>query len=375
MSFKNKLPIGLFIIFISFFGSVSFFAKDQPFSERENRPLVQAPSFSWSRLVAGDFSKDVEEYIKDQFIGRDYWVGLKARAERLLLKQENNGIFFGKDGYLLEPFHFSREQLEKNLQYIHDFVDRANHITTYVMLAPTSVEFYSEKLPKFVATDSQLQAIRDMQSSLPPSISNIDIYDSLYSKKDQNIYFHTDHHWTMLGAYYAYYRAGETLGYVPYEIENFKREMVSDNFYGTYFSKANFSSIKADQIEIFQPVEMNVSYEVYFPDEDQVMNSLYAWNYLSTRDQYSVFLNGNHRLVKIKSSVENGRKLVVLKDSYAHAILPFLANHFAEIHVIDLRYYRTSVYDYLEENELEEVLFLYNIANFTTDTNLIWLKR
>lgn len=107
----------------------------------------------------------------------------------------------------------------------------------------------------------------------------------------------------------------------------------------------------------------------------EISNTLYEWDNLNKKDQYSLFLNGNHSLVKIKTSVNNRCRLAVIKDSYAHALVPFLANHFEEIHMIDLRYYHMNIYEYLKNNHVQNVLFLYNIANFSMDSNVIWLKQ
>ena len=92
-------------------------------------------------------------------------------------------------------------------------------------------------------------------------------------------------------------------------------------------------------------------------------------------DLLSFFLDGNHSLVKITSNVENGRKLAVVKDSYAHAFIPFLVNHFEEVHIIDLRFNQSNLRDYLSQNEITDVLFLYNIDHFMTDKNFIWLQQ
>lgn len=92
-------------------------------------------------------------------------------------------------------------------------------------------------------------------------------------------------------------------------------------------------------------------------DEHQTMNFLYEWGFLDKRNQYSLFLGGNHRKVVIRSTVNNGSKLLLVKDSYAHAIVPFLANHFEEIHMIDMRYFRESVKNCIDENDIKEVLF------------------
>src|SRR5699024_4134040 len=96
---------------------------------------------------------------------------------------------------------------------------------------------------------------------------------------------------------------------------------------------------------------------------------------LNTKDQYRFFLDGNHRIVTIEANAKNDDKLVVIKDSYAHAFVPFLAAHFSEIHVLDLRYFSESVTADIELYSIRDALFLYNIQSFSSDKNLIWLKR
>ena len=91
---------------------------------------------------------------------------------------------------------------------------------------------------------------------------------------------------------------------------------------------------------------------------------------LTRKDKYEIYLGGNHPVTKITSSLHNGKKLAVLKDSYAHNIVPFLANHYEEIHMIDPRYYNLDTVAYLEENGITDVLVLYSASNFASDTNL-----
>ncbi|MHC0037955.1 DHHW family protein [Pseudoneobacillus sp. C159] len=368
----NKILIGIFVSFIGGLGLLHVLVDDRSFSEQENRVLAQMPSFTFKSFLSGDFTKDFEEYVSDQFVWKDFWTGMKAEAEMASLKQENDGVFFGKDGFLLEGYEKPGEQFQKNLNSIQYFKEKANDIHTYLLLAPTSVEMYKDKLPLFANSYSQKEMLAFAKEHL--TVNFIDVYDKLLEKKEEPIYFRTDHHWTMRGAYYAYEVAAKEMGIAAYKWTDFTIHNVSNNFNGTYYSKANNHRIKSDRIEVFEP-KFDVKYNVKYENNQNSTDSLYEWNYLTKKDQYSFFLGGNHSLVKIQSSVHNGRKLAVMKDSYAHSFIPFLANHFEEIHVIDLRYYHSNIYEYMKENDINDALFLYNIANFSKDTNMIWLER
>jgi hypothetical protein len=369
----NKLIIVIFLSFIGGIGLWNVMAEDMRFSKQENRMLSPMPTFTVSSFFSGDFTKEFEEYSSDQFVWKNFWTGLKAHTERVALKQENNGIYFGKSGYLLEEFEKPREQLQSNLNNIQYFTNKAEDITSYLLLSPTSVEIYKEKLPLFASSYSEKEIIDLARRQIEDSLSFLDVYNTLLSKKNEHIYFRTDHHWTMRGAYYAYEVAAKAMGFTPFKMDDFSIEMVSKDFYGTYYSKANLHDVKPDQIEIFHP-NFDVKYSVQYEGSKR-SSTLYNRDYLSEKDQYAMFLNGNHSLIKIQSNIQTGRKLAVIKDSYAHAFIPFLANHYEEIHVLDLRYYHMNIYEYLKKNELHEVLFLYNIANFSKDTNLIWLLQ
>jgi hypothetical protein len=369
----NKLLIGIFLSFIGGIGVWNIMKEDVNFSKQENRILSPLPTFTVSTFLSGDYTKEMEEYISDQFVWKQFWTGLKAQTERVLVKQENNGIYFGKSGYLLEEFEKPGEQFHKNLNSIQTFTNKAKDITSYLLLAPTSVEIYKEKLPLHASSYSEKEIIDMAKRQIEDSLGFIDVSNTLLSNKNEQIFFRTDHHWTMRGAFYAYHAASKAMGLTPFEMEEFSIDKVSKDFYGTYYSKANLHDIKPDQIEVFQP-KFDMTYKVLYED-GKGSNTLYDRAYLSEKDQYALFLSGNHSLVKIQSDIQNGRKLAVIKDSYAHAFIPFLANHYEETHVLDLRYYHKSIYEYLKDNEIHEVLFLYNLANFSKDTNLIWLQQ
>ena len=365
----------LIVLFLSFIGGIGFFnllQKDDAFSEFENRPLSQLPTFTKDRLLSGEFNRAFETYLSDQFFAKEWWTGLKVKAEQAVLKQENNGIYFGKDDFLFEKTVPLTIQLEKNIAILNAFHERNPTVNQYVALAPTSIELYPEKLPPFAGTGIQEEVMDLVTAQLNPSIQVVDVLTPLKKMKQHYIYYRTDHHWTSWGAFYAYQEVAKAMDLVPYQLDDFTIETVSDAFYGTFYSKASDNRIQPDTIEVFTP-KRPMTYSVSF-DDDTHMSSLYDSSFLQKRDKYTFFLGGNHAQTVIHSSVKSGKKLLLIKDSYAHALAPFLANHFEEIHMLDLRYYHASIEAYIKEQAISDVLILYNTKNFSEDHSIVFLK-
>lgn len=364
---------GVFLASLCFVSVWNFATSDQKFSEEENRVLTQKPEWSIGAVLSGKFMRDYETYISDQFAGKVTWTTIKAKTEQWQGKREVNGIYLADDQYLLEKFTGEASAFSQNLTYIKEFAEKNTRQQVSLLLAPTSIEFYQDKLPVFAETASQKKRIEEAESFFGSSVNVIDIHSTMTAHKQEELFFRTDHHWTMKGAYYAYLETAETLGLKPYPLSEFSSETISTNFLGTHASKAVGFPVQPDELDVWYP-KFPHHYVVNYLDTGEVSQTLYNSEHLQKRDQYSFFLDGNHSLLTIQSHVKNKRKLVVIKDSYAHVLLPFLANHYEEIHVIDLRYFHTGLEAYLSEQEIQEVLLVYNIPNFMKDSNLIWLK-
>ncbi|QEK13635.1 hypothetical protein FQB35_08600 [Crassaminicella thermophila] len=364
----------MFITFLFGIFVLNLITPDNSFSESENRMLAQLPKFKIKNIISGRFTERFEIYVSDQFVFKNFWVSIKSDMERLSKRGKNNGIYFGKDGYLLEDYKKANEQLRKNIESINIFANKLPNISMYLLVVPNSVKIYEDKLPIFSSPYNQLNSIKYIKKNINQRVTFIDVYDRLKDKKDEYIYFRTDHHWTMRGAYYAYEVLSNYLGIKPYGMNDFHSEMVSDAFYGTLYSKANNRHIVPDSIEIFKPL-FDIKYEVFYLDDNEYTDTLYEFKHLDKKDKYAMFLDGNHSLVKIKTSVKNNKKIAIIKDSYAHCFIPFLVNHYEEIHVIDLRYYKMDVYNYIKDHKIKEVLFLYNLAMFSADENMHCLKK
>lgn len=341
----------------------------------ENRVLEKKPSFSINEVFSGRFTSKYEKYITDNFPFRDFFVKSKSIADVSLLKKDNKGIYMGKDGYLIEEFKEpDMKIIDTNIEAINGFIKRNPNIPIYLMVAPNSVNIKEDKLPSFASSYDQKKVI-DYINSRVKAIP-VDVYRPLEEHKDEYVYYRTDHHWTTKGAYLAYREFCKSKGIVPMEPHDFDIKIVSDNFYGTFYSKFPLSFIKPDYIEAYYP-KRKLLYKVDYIDTKRTKTDIYEKEYLLKKDKYSFFLDGNHSLLSIKAGDGMGKKLLVIKDSYAHCLAPFLLNHYGEVHMIDLRYYDSSVDEYIKENGIDEVLILYNTSFFSKDKsikNLIYFR-
>jgi len=374
---KNKLPLLIgcsFIAYIGFFFIFQLIHPKQSFSELENRNLATMPSFSIETLLDGSFGSDFETYIADQFPLRNNFISIKSNSEHLLQKKENNGVFIGKDGYLLQNFEKPDMELAyRNATYISNL---AEHFNVYMALAPTATKVLEDKLPMYASPYDEGQYITDFYNALSDNVHKVPVLETLIEQSSTNnqLYYKTDHHWTTLGAYYAYSSFCNVAGITPTPLDAFDIETVSTDFYGSLFSKGNFTFIEPDSLQIFYP-KVDNPLSITNVLEETTSDSLYDYSYLKAKDKYSVFLDGNHPLIQIKTSVKNGRKLLILKDSYANCFVPFLASHYEEIEILDLRLANFPIQTYAKENQIDDILLLYNVQNFSAEGKLSLLLK
>ena len=246
----SKSVMILFLLLVFGFTVVTFVWPERTFSENENRVLASAPEFSWDSLFEGKFMSEYETYITDQFFLRDEWIQLKTLAEMALNKQDINGVYMGKDGYFIERHEDSEidfEMLEKSKNYLVQFVERyTKRLGTdkvKVMLVPTASEVLLDKLPPFAEGFDQNGLLDEVYGLLPEGVA-VDVRDILKEHADEYIYYKTDHHWTSLGAFYAYQAYCEAKGYEVPSLEDATFTEVSDEFLGTVYSKLNLDLSK-----------------------------------------------------------------------------------------------------------------------------------
>ena len=362
-SYKSILGI-LLLIYIGSMVIVNKITADRVFSEAENRRLEQAPKFSTSQVIDGRFTTNYEKYVSDQFPLRDLWIGVKSTSEKVSGKKENNGVYLGKDGYLMEKFEKPSEGVFKSkVDDINSLVSNMPNMNKYFILVPNSVKILEDKLPPYAPNADELVYMDWVRSSLDNNIEFVDVYDALYSNKDEYIYYKTDHHWTTKGAYLAYERFMEDMRTGLHKEDYFNIEKVTDDFYGSLYSKSGLRKLNSDSIELYIP-KIDEGIKVEYVDEGKDSSSIYNMDSLDKKDKYAVFLGGNHSLIKISTNVCQGERLLIIKDSYANSFIPFLTGHFSEIYVVDLRYYDEDLINLVEDEKIDNLLILYNVKTF-----------
>lgn len=370
----KKYSLFLTVLFCAFIGGmmvVSILLPDREMSELENRYLQQVPKLSVQNLQSGQFMEDAEDYVSDQIAGRDLWVALKAWGERLSGKQENNGVYFGREDTLLNKVDTpTQEELDKRIGYVDTLVGNVS-VPVYLGLIPSSTAIWSDRLPAGAPTADELSIIDQLYFST--GAATIDLAAALAAHSGEDIYYRTDHHWTSLGAFYGANAILEAMGLEPLNLDDYTKTTVTDQFFGTTFSTSGVRWVRPDSIDTYVSGE-GVKVTSYFGAQPEE-GSLYVDSFLAVKDKYSYFLGGRQPLCIIQTEHTDAPKVLVIRDSYSDSLSPFLTERFSEIHLFDPRNNLNSVQDYVEEHDIDTVLVLYSFQNFTTDQNLFVLTR
>lgn len=360
---------GIFLGFLIIACAFNLFSKDREYSESENRILAQRPEFSVERLLNGKYMSDMEAYVADQFFIRDKWINLKVLEDLALGKRESNGVYIGKKGYLMEiPSSPDKKALDKNLDAIRNFSLAHEDVRTVMTLVPNAAFIYDHLVPKYAPVRNQAEDVVYVQEKVGDSLNYVDLTETMRAHKEEPIYYKTDHHWTTLGAKYAFDTLYGSLG-IEDPAENYEIYPVTHSFQGTLASKSGFDKEK-DTIEIYIPQGVSNKCVVSYADDQRKSASVYQSAALKTKDKYEVFFGGNQSRIDISMPVEQDKNLLIFKDSYANCFIPFLIPYYRNITVIDPRYYYEDVERLISDNNITDILFLYNVNTFLTDNSL-----
>lgn len=408
-----QYPIAvLFALFISVFFLVDVFNSDRAFSEFENTSLAQKPAFSWSSFVDGSFGSKYVKYINEQFLGRDNWISMKAVADMGLGRIESHGVTYGDDHYLMEKLEIVEDQnypanagtnivkqtaLDRSNGMVSSFLQMYDQPITF-SLVPNSYAILEDEVPTgFPGADQQAytQQIYRTLSEVDDQLEIVDFSDALSQHKGEYIYYRTDHHWTTLGAYYAYVAYCEQKGLTPVSLEELKENKVED-FYGTFYSKAKRPSQPADTITWYDVDVDEFAFVANLQQDKQLaqlgevvqedglellrVDGMMDQRKFEVRDKYAAFMWGNSGYVKIKSSHnlnhQEGKtsRLLLFKDSYANSMIPYLTYNYDEIIVVDLRYMAKSTKELMQE-EFDDIFVMYNFSTYVSGaSDLVKLK-
>ena len=335
---------------------------DRYYSEREKRTLTQKPQFTIADFISGEFSGELEKYLTDQVPLRDNWVTMKTYMELAIGKRESGGVYLCKDQYLMDKFtSYSKKQLAANAAALADLQEKlaAEGVSMNTILVHMAAQVLTDKLPAY-APAADYAAI--FQVLTDAGVDTVNVWSTLAAHSGENIYYRTDHHWTSLGAYYAYCA---WRGIQP-NADEWTQEILCGNFRGTTWNKVPLPTVPAEEIAAwYKHINRSVSYN----NGQYETDSIYERKYLSGSDQYAVFLNSNQAQTVIEGSGKSG-KLLLIKDSYGNTFSQSPVEDYAEVHVLDLRFFKGDAVDYAKENGITDALVLYGVQNFVKDTNL-----
>ena len=360
----QRVTTAVFCAFLALLGILHLVLPDRTFSPVENRNLRQVPAFTWRALREGSYTAALETYLEDQFPLRDGWMGLKTRWEWLLGKREFHDVFLC--GGALIGRVGEGDRWEQNLGFVDRLAEKTD-IPVYLGLIPTAAEVWKDRLPHGADSADQSALLKEARGT---GAVWADIAGALAAHSEEPVFYRTDHHWTSLGAYYGYTALLEAMGDTPLPLG--KAETVSDDFYGTLYSSSGVHWVAPDTIYRYVREDAVTVEDVYGGET----HGLYVDSFLEEKDQYASFLGGNQPLYIVRNSAASSdKKLLLVRDSYSDSLAPFLCRHFAEIHLLDLRYNKTSVAQYAADMGADGIAVLYSVDNFMKDADAVFLAQ
>lgn len=366
--FYSRL-VKVFVVILGITVLMNIIKRDNSFSEAENRMLAKRPELTWESVKSGKFMSEFESYVSDQFFMRNQWITLKLYEDKLTGKRESNGVYLGKKGYLMEvPNTPDWENVEKNVKEMSAFAKRNSDIATYMCLVPNASYILKDKMPYGAPARDQSKDIRKVQSMAGDAVKKIDVTEVLQKHAKEDIYYKTDHHWTSLGAYYAFEKLASELKISNPE-SDYNVYTVADDFQGTLASKSGYHRSR-DIVQVYEPKKQNKEYVVMYVEEGEKTTSIYDRESLKDKDKYTVFFGGNHARIDISTTQKARRNLLLFKDSYANCMVQFLLPYYQNIVVIDPRYFYESVDNIIESYSITDILFLYNVDTFLGDNSI-----
>ena len=385
------IPEFMSVAVLFVFAAMFLFSPRKEFSENENRVLSSCPVPSVESIFDHSFMESFEEYISDQFPFRDDLLSLSVRYSRTEGKTLINHVIYVQDkdsNIRLIDEYKKPVNADKFIDAVSRLEDGITSADITVMIVPTSYWIYENEMPgSFLKTDRPLQSdtFNYMQDGIREISSRINmvegICDSLSEGQNMglNLFYRTDHHWTTGGAYMGYLALAPYLKLPEDKDLLSKTDPVTDSFYGTTWSKVVDYSVRPDTIEIYESPKWKENITVTYEDTGECFDSPYNMDYLDKKDKYSVFLNNQHSLITIKNNSadlqrtdgRDHRALVVIKDSYANCLIPFLIDKYETIWVFDPRYYRGSITEWVNDHpEVGDVQVLYNLSTMDGDRGL-----
>lgn len=418
----SSLSVFLFVGILCFFFFLSLIDTDEYISVSEKRTLAAKPMFTFSEFFKGKWATNFEDYYSDNFPLRESFISMSKKIETVftrfstnendsvIIKVEKNNDDFGGEALVtvketttatqkvtekesttqgvtlasnnkniaddksatitssiliankraMELFGYTDSTLKNYSGLINNIANSiGENANVYSMVVPTSIEFYGTKQYR-TGSHSQRDAITKLYNMMNSNVKTVDAYSVLAKNTDKYLYFRTDHHWTQRGAYCAYTAFCNLKGIAPRTLESYeKKGVIPGDFLGTLYNQTKSEVLRnnPDYVEYFSPegVEGKIYQTV---DMTNPMSFYIVARSVNSTNKYLAFIAGDQPLEKITTQNKNGKKIIVLKESFGNAFVPFLCNDYEEIYVLDPRKLTFDLNDFVVKHEIDDVMLI-----------------
>lgn len=381
LKLQQLVMVAVFVcIIFTFFLLICFVPKHEgELSPNERRLLASAPDASISNIMKSGFSKEVDTWLEDHFPGRTFFVSLYSYLNRYTGRNVTEDIIKGSgDRLFTSPIDVNEDILSSNGNRIKLFA-QSNALDTHLVIIPCSAYVLEGDLPKLHREYNDDRIIEEFSNAVGESSKSIPVAEIFsYSMNAEALYYRTDHHITMAGSYLLYRNISQNLDITPIEAEEFLS--TSYEFYGTSYGSSGLTLTKPDKLEVWTlPGDENISVTTIDGTNRTEHMGMIDESCLGEDvvDRYACYLYSNHGLTIIENQAAPEGTLLVLKDSYGNAIVPFLAHHYRQIIMIDVRYYSSALplpSELVAEYNITDFVVIYGTDSVQTSNDLGWLR-
>ncbi len=280
--------------------------------------------------------------------------------------RQRNGIYIGETAFYVLPNILSTDALQQTADCINRFYD-TYQIPACIIAVPDAASFYTEDFPDGMPLVQQKPQIKQFYNAIDMHIRKTDAYYILEAEADDYIYYRTFPYWTSYGAYSVYRSAIQKLGFVPVPYDHYTISHVGNDVRGTLYQICQYEAVMPDLIDIYENVDSNLTYSLttYRLDgTNSQIDTLYDTDALKTDYAYRFYLVEDAPLQIVKTNVKNGKRLLVIKDEWANCMIPFLAQHYEEICLVDVQYGQKLTAWIPDITVYQQVLFLCHINTY-----------
>ena len=372
------ITIALFMIILFGVGLFTVLNGGKKYSAFEKRELAKFPKTNVKTITKAKFQSGLDNFLNDHVLLRDECIYATTMVDKLMGRAEKADVYFGKDGYLIEKsIKASPKKVKENVNYLSTFVNMAadsmGSKNVKVVLIPNKENVLTDKLPKYApVSNDNIKMKEELWNSLKDKNMLVDLTKTLQKHKDEYIYYKTDHHWTSLGAKYGFQEIMKSLGQ---KVHKRTPKVVTDQFLGTTYNKIHYAAQKDiitryDGDSEFPQDTCGVDTET--TGEKDELKDIYDKGALKKEDKYEYFMGGNYGVVEIHShNTTNGKTVVVIKDSFANCMVPFLTDNYENIVMVDPRYLGGSIMNALSGvDKIDTLIVLFNEEKFMNNTDL-----